>query len=81
MNKQVILEILKRSALLAALLFGGSMATLLTMNAGWLNVVVGSILTPVAGVVVKVGVLYFKNGRKLTVSEVDATFNAAEPPQ
>jgi hypothetical protein len=78
MNKAVLLEILKRSGLLAGVLAIGSLATLLTLNAVWWQTLAATVLIPVAGVVVKVLRVYFKNGGHLTVAQVDQTFDSAQ---
>lgn len=77
MSKEVFLEILKRSVWLAGLLALGSLGTLLTMRAAWLEVVIGTILVPVLGVIAKVLRAYFKNRGKLTVADIDAAFDEA----
>jgi hypothetical protein len=78
MSKQVLLEILKRSGLLAGVLAIGSLGTLLTLNAVWWETLAATVLVPVAGVVTKVLLAYFKNGGKLTVQQVDETFDQAQ---
>jgi len=77
--KAVLLEILKRSGLLAGSLALGSLGVLLAARANLWETILGVVLTPVLGVLVRLANAYFKNKGKLTVAEVDATFDEADP--
>ena len=79
MNKQIFLEILKRSAWLSLGLMLSSLGVLSAMKADLFWTVVGTILVPVGNVLLAIVRVWYKNRGKITLAEVDAEFDKVQP--